>query len=114
MADLTTHRAALESERARIVHQLAELGASVDMDHDGEPDTDSNFADSALVAAERGEVDAITGSLRDTLTEIDAALAKVEAGTYGTCDSCGGPIGEARLEAMPMARLCMECASAGK
>jgi len=114
MADQDSQRAALEAERERILGQMRELGASIDMDDDGELDYDENFADSALVTAERGEVDAIVGSLKETLAEIDAALAKVEAGTYDTCSNCGNKIGAARLEAMPMATLCMECASAAK
>ena len=65
---------------------------------------DEGFADSGQVTAERGEVDALVGSLRETLTDIDAALAKFERGTYGICENCGGQIAEARLEAMPMAR----------
>jgi RNA polymerase-binding protein DksA len=49
--------------------------------------------------------------LRETLLEIDAALTKLEAGTYGRCESCGQEIGAARLEAKPAARLCITCAS---
>ena len=73
---------------------------------------DDGFADSGQVTAERGEVDALVGSLRDTLSDIDNALAKIDAGTYGLCEQCGKPIGDARLEAMPAARLCIACASA--
>ena len=72
---------------------------------------DEGFADSGQVTAERGEVEALVGTLRETLTDIDDALAKFDAGTYGVCESCGEPIGEARLEAMPAARLCITCAS---
>ena len=73
---------------------------------------DYGFADSGQVTAERGEVDALVGSLRDTLSDIDEALSKLDKGTYGICEECGRPIGEARLEAMPAARLCIADASA--
>ena len=66
---------------------------------------DEGFADSGQVTAERGEVAALAGSLRDTLNDIEDALRKIDDGTYGVCEQCGGPIGEARLEAMPTARL---------
>jgi RNA polymerase-binding protein DksA len=103
----TTHanlRAQLTAERDRVTHQLDELGVD-------RSTFDEGFADSGQVTAERGEVQALIGTLRETLTDIDVALAKFDNGTYGVCESCGGPIGEARLEAMPMARLCITCAS---
>lgn len=46
--------------------------------------------------------------LQVTLADVDRALAKVADGTYGDCDACGKPIGEARLEALPWAVLCVE------
>jgi DnaK suppressor protein len=94
----------LVAERDRVHDQLRELG----IDRNS---FDEGFADSGQVTAERGEVEALAGTLRETLTDIDAALAKFDQGTYGVCESCGGPIGEARLEAMPAARLCIACAS---
>ena len=48
----------------------------------------------------------------ETLTEVEDALEKFDAGTYGLCEICGAPIPEARLEAKPAARQCMDCASA--
>ena len=84
--------------------QLQELGVDRSSFDDG-------FADSGQVTAERGEVQALVGTLRDTLADIDAALDKIEQGNYGECESCGGEIPEARLEAMPAARLCISCAS---
>ncbi len=45
------------------------------------------------------------------LAKIDAALAKIEEGTYGECTSCGELIGVARLRARPVAELCIECKS---
>jgi len=46
---------------------------------------------------------------RDELKEIDAALERVEEGTFGLCEICGKPISRRRLQAMPYARLCVEC-----
>lgn len=99
-----SRRAQLTAERERVNRELRELGIDRNSYDDG-------FADSGQVTAERGEVDALVGSLRDTLVDIDAALGKLETGTYGRCESCGQDIAEARLEAMPAARLCMACAS---
>ena len=47
--------------------------------------------------------------LEESLNEVEHALQKYEAGTYGLCDSCGQPIEQGRLEAIPQASLCMRC-----
>jgi RNA polymerase-binding transcription factor DksA len=99
-------REELQAERARLVEQLARLGPGAD----AALDFDENFADTGQVTAERGEVEALAAQLRETLADIDDALAKFDRGGFGTCESCEQPIGEARLEAMPR-RLCMSCAS---
>ena len=104
LADL---RAALDEERAQLRHQLADLGVG----DDGGLAYDQNFADSSQVTAERGEVEALANSLKETLAEVEHALAKFEEGTYGLCENCGQPIAPARLEAKPGARLCINCAS---
>jgi RNA polymerase-binding transcription factor DksA len=52
---------------------------------------------------------ALEKKLLDSLKEIDHALEKYEAGTYGLCDSCGLPIERARLDALPQASLCLNC-----
>ncbi|MET0275825.1 MAG: TraR/DksA C4-type zinc finger protein [Acidimicrobiia bacterium] len=101
----------LEDEREKLVEQLGRLGHGDAAGSDGGLDFDENFADSGQVTAERGEADAIAGQLEDTLAEIDEALAKFDAGTYGQCEQCGQRIGDARLEAMPAARYCIDHAS---
>jgi len=97
----------LQEERARVREQLSNLGRG----EEANLDFDENFADSGQVTAERGEVEALSGQLTETLQEIEDALAKLADGTYGECESCHQRIGEARLEAMPAARLCIRCAS---
>ena len=97
----------LQEERDRLHDQLRQMGVGPG----GRLDFDDGFADSGQVTAERGEVEALGGTLLDTLREIEDALSKFDAGTYGRCESCGNQIAEARLEAMPAARLCIDCAS---
>ena len=93
-------RVALEAERAELASQLAEEG--------GEGISfDENFADSGQVAAEQGEHRALVGRLQETLHDVDRALAKISEGTFGKCEVCGEEIAEARLEAMPAARYCI-------
>ncbi|HVF75480.1 MAG TPA: TraR/DksA C4-type zinc finger protein [Acidimicrobiales bacterium] len=102
-------RAQLEQERDDLQRQLAELGFG---DSSGRLEYDANFADSSQVTAERGEAEALANSLRETLTDVETALAKLDTGDYGVCEGCGDRINPARLEAMPAARFCIDCASA--
>src|SRR5512145_1056288 len=50
--------------------------------------------------------------VRRELAEIDAALLRIEQGRFGTCQSCGGPMGLQRLRALPEARYCLACSGA--
>ena len=59
------------------------------------------------MTAERGEAERLATELREALDEVEAAIARLEAGSYGTCEACGKPIGVARLEAMPATRFCI-------
>ncbi len=97
-----TVRASLEEAQTQLSSQLTELERS---------EFDENFADSAQVAAEQGEVQALAGSLKEQLDDVEAALAKLDDGTYGQCEVCGKAISEARLEAMPATRFCIDHAN---
>jgi DnaK suppressor protein len=99
----------LETERNSLRHQLAELGFG----DAGSLKYDSNFADTSQVTAERGELEALAGELREALNEVEAAIDRLAEGTYGRCERCGQEIAPARLEAKPAARLCITCASRG-
>jgi RNA polymerase-binding transcription factor DksA len=100
---LSTLRGQLEDERVRLSKQIAALQVG----HEESLAYDENFADSGQVAAEQGENKALLNQLNEQLDEIRRALAKFDSGTYGLCERCGEPIAEARLEAMPATRFCI-------
>src|SRR5947208_16910640 len=106
MSDTTATgpRAALAAERERLSNELEAIGVD-------RSSYDEGFGDSVQVTAERGEVAALAGSLRDTLNDIEDALRKIDDGTYGVCEQCGGPIGVPPLDAIPAPTLCMPCGS---
>jgi RNA polymerase-binding protein DksA len=56
---------------------------------------------------------ALRDRARAQLAQVEAALAAIEAGTYGRCRSCGGPIAAERLAAIPWAPTCIDCARRG-
>lgn len=72
-------------------------------------DAGDDQADTGAKAYEREHELARTHNARELLTQTEQALERIEAGTYGTCESCGQPIGKARLQAYPRAVLCVAC-----
>lgn len=102
---------ALKKEREQLVHQLNELGAAESGDLRSDIDFGGSFADAASVTAERTEVLGLVDSLKHQLDDVDAALAHIEAGTYGTCDNCGAEIDADRLQFRPASILCVACKS---
>lgn len=89
---------ALASDHAGIV--AASLDSNADDEHDPEGST---------IAFERSQVAAMVEATRHRLVEVDAALARIDDGTYGRCEVCGGAIPAGRLEARPTARTCVSC-----
>jgi len=71
---------------------------------------DEHDPEGATIAFERQQTAALLEQARRRLAEIDAALARREAGDYGVCEACGRPIGAERLAARPSARTCIDCA----
>lgn len=90
----------------RLRHQFNEfVAASRDTNADDEHDPEG-----ATIAFERSQGDALVQQTDRHLAEIDGALARVEAGTYGRCGVCGQLIPQARLQARPTARTDVGCA----
>ena len=90
----------LERSHADVV--AAAVDANADDEHDPE---------GATIAFEREQVAALLAQARRRVEELGAALERSRAGAYGRCESCGLPIGDARLEARPAARTCISCAA---
>lgn len=84
------------------------VAASLDTNADDEHDPEG-----ATIAFERSQVGALVRQARQRLAEVEAATRRLDAGTYGVCESCGRPIAPARLEARPEARTCITCAQQG-
>ncbi len=89
---------ALTSERAMQEEIVAERAATV-VELTGQTDVDSIL--------EREVAEASAARARDAIEDIDDALARIDAGTYGLCESCGRPIPLERLEAIPHTRFCV-------
>jgi DnaK suppressor protein len=100
-------RARLEDELKTVERQLSDLG--VDVDGGLHVDTDEGFADSAHATSERSAMLAEVDRVRVHHKDVLIALEKLDDGTYGVCENCGQEIVWERLEAIPTARLCVNC-----
>lgn len=99
-AETAERAAGLSFELERVMQ--AATGSNVDDEHDPE---------GATLAFERAQAAALLDQASRHLAELDRATERVTAGTYGTCERCGGPIAPARLEARPSASTCIDCAA---
>ncbi|MDM8083411.1 TraR/DksA C4-type zinc finger protein [Cellulomonas cellasea] len=112
--DPTGARERLERRRRDAVERLRSLRGDLAGLFDAQRDTatdDEHDPEGATLAFERAQADALAQAALEQVTEIDAALRRLESGDYGRCEACGEPISPGRLEARPAARTCIRCAS---
>lgn len=103
---LLEERARQQQLAERLQADVAELTAERGM---SDTDVEDGFGEGAGMVVDRDRDQALHAATRAALLDIEAALARVESGTYGRCTSCGEQIPSARLEAMPTATVCMAC-----
>lgn len=104
--ELLRLRAGAEAEAATLARDLEALfAASRDSNADDEHDPEG-----ATIGFERAQLTALLAATRERIVEVDDALGRVDAGTYGMCEGCGEPIAGERLAVRPFARRCIACA----
>jgi RNA polymerase-binding protein DksA len=106
----------LDRIRAELTNRLAELIDRRDRverhtRHREEP-LPPDFADQAVELGNAGTLVALDAELNREIRQIEQALRRIDEGNYGSCARCGAAIGTARLDALPDASLCIDCASA--
>lgn len=109
--DLERVRGTLTAERTRLVAAIESVNHTQSMTEetgDLAIGTDDHLADSATETFMRELDDGLEENAVHLLGEIDAALRRIDDGTYGTCVACGRPIDEERLAAVPYATLCLD------
>ena len=102
--DLEAARASLHAERERL---LVELGQPIE--NPAQMTYGSQAAAASQVFEQQRDL-ALRDRSRLELSRVEAALRSIDDGTYGTCTNCGNPIGAERLEAIPWAPTCIDCA----
>ncbi|MDX6514141.1 MAG: hypothetical protein QOE36_3645 [Gaiellaceae bacterium] len=110
--DTERFRETLLEERARVVAALEYLDkenpGSIEEEGGEETGSDNHLGDSAAITLDREIDDTLEENSQEVLRAIDAALKRIEDGTYGKCRVCGKDISPERLEAMPWADLCID------
>ena len=107
----------ISTVRSRLAAEAEELSGEIDKAEsdiadrlgDSVSDAGDDQADIGAKTYEREHELSLTYNARDLLAQTERALARIESGTYGSCESCGQPIGKARLQAFPRATLCVSC-----
>ncbi len=103
--ELEEEATSLRADMARVASEIAErLGDAV-----GDAGDDPADSFQSAKAFEREQELALSQNAQDFLLQTERALERIDAGTYGACESCGKAIGKARLQAFPRATLCVEC-----
>ncbi|WP_253943888.1 TraR/DksA family transcriptional regulator [Nocardioides marmotae] len=102
----------LRAEHALVSRRLVALRGDytgmVEASRDTNAD-DEHDPEGATIAFERSQLDTLVQQAVRRLAEIEAALDRLAAGTYGVCERCGRPIPAERLEVRPEARRCVAC-----
>jgi RNA polymerase-binding transcription factor DksA len=114
--DVREAEARLLTERTAAMEQLTSMGADLDAvaaAAAGSNVDDEHDPEGSTIAFEREQLAGLRARVQDRLGDIDAALERLRHGHYGRCERCGNPIGDARLEALPAAPLCVTCADQG-
>ncbi len=104
---------ALLEERAAALAQIEALSREFDgvvAASQASNADDEHDPEGATIAFERQQVVALLDQARRRLADVEAALARRDAGDYGICTTCGRPIAPERLAARPAARTCIDCA----
>jgi RNA polymerase-binding transcription factor DksA len=117
MADYERFRLLLEEERQLKLALLPALRADIDAANSarqGANVDDEHDPEGATIAFELSQASALLNLSSASLDQVEAALARIAAGTYGSCAVCGRPIAEGRLEARPWTPYCIEHAAAGR
>jgi RNA polymerase-binding transcription factor DksA len=113
MADFKEFRVLLLDRRRDALRAIAELGGTIESIVSARASSnsdDEHDPEGATLAFERSQSDALLRQAEHRLIDIDASLARIDAGTYGSCMVCGTSIPRERLRARPDAGTCIDCA----
>jgi DnaK suppressor protein len=110
--DLTLHREKLLALRARLLGDMTQMeDNALNKEQNKTTSMPINMAELGSETSDQELTLALLGSDKDALDQIEAAIARIDEGGFGRCQDCGGKIPKSRLEAIPYAAQCVQCAS---
>jgi DnaK suppressor protein len=110
--DLTLHRGRLLALRARLQGDMTQMADNaLNKDHNTTTSTPNHMAELGSGNFDQELTLSLLGSEKEALDQIEAAIKRIEDGSFGHCETCGGKIPKSRLEAIPYAAQCVRCAS---
>jgi DnaK suppressor protein len=110
--DLTLHRERLLALRARLLNDMTQMeDGALNKDHSRTTSMPTSMAELGSGNFDQELTLSLLGSEKDALDQIDAAIERIDDGSYGQCATCGVKIPKSRLEAIPHATQCVRCAS---
>ena len=105
---LEERKSEIEDDVSYMAEEMRAIGVEQDDESGG---LGNHIAEDGASVAEAERIVTVTGDLQDILAQVNGALARMNEGTYGACQSCGKPIGEERLVAFPYVAYCIQCKS---
>ena len=116
MSPIAEIRGLLIADRERTADLISSLSGNISSMVEASRLTtsdDEHDPEGSTIAFERSQASTLLAAARDHLTDVDAALARIAAGSYGRCERCGQEVARDRLLARPTARTCIGCAAGG-
>ncbi len=110
--DFTLHRERLLALRARLQGDITQMeDNALNKGHNTTTSMPNHMAELGSGNFDQELTLSLLGTENDALDQIEAAIERIEDGSYGQCEECGGKIPKPRLEAIPYTALCVKCAS---
>ena len=113
-SELTLHREKLLALRASLLGDVIQMEGDTLKDHRKTMSIPTDREELGSDTTDQELTISLLGNDKDTFDQIEAALQRIEDGSYDRCEECGGQIPKSRLDAIPYAALCVQCASQGE
>lgn len=107
MLDINAYKSRLQDMRSELSKRITDIEKDL---HHQEEAVEKDFAEQATQSENDEVLTSLDDEAKSTLIRVNSALLRIQNGEYGLCEECGKEINEKRLEVVPYANLCIDCA----